>query len=242
MNASSISEKEAEEWLSNFPRLFDLYQRSEKKNPKNYFNFEELFPIAFLGSGAYADIEKVLARLDSAAWEKLRKKALPYVTANDPLRSYQQLFSTLNEARGYVFLADQGYERIEFIEPRPHKTDKPESPDLVARKSESTAILEVKTINESDDCLKPSAPWRHGAVMVPPSLSEKFEDKIDSTIQKARSQLNSYPLRTDRKIVLLVSHFDHGQKTGEHLYLELERFIASRNMKDGIEVYHQAIL
>jgi len=242
MNALSISEREAEEWLANFPRLFDLYQRSEKNDPKNYFNFNELFPIAFLGSAAYADIEKALARLDATAWEKLRKKALPYVTTDDPLRSYQQLFNTLDEARGYIFLADQGYEQIEFIEPELRKKNNPELPDLVARKSDSTAILEVKTINESDDCLKPTAPWRHGAVIVPPSLSEKLEDKIDSTIQKARSQLNSYPLRTDRKIVLLVSHFDHGQKTGGHLYLELEKFIAFRNMKDSVEIYHQAML
>jgi hypothetical protein len=242
MNALSISEVEAEEWLSNFPRLFDLYQHSDKGDSQNYFNFDELFPIALLGSAAYADIEKALARLDAAAWGKLRKKALPYATTDDPLRSYQQLFNTLDEARGYVFLADQGYELIEFIEPGLGKKNNPESPDLFAKKSDSTAILEVKTINESDDCLKPSAPWRHGAVIVPPSLSEKLEDKIDSTIQKACSQLNSFPLRTDRKIVLLVSHFDHGHKTGGHLYLELEKFIASRNMRDGIEVYHLARL
>ena len=93
MNALSISEKEAEEWLSNFPRLFDLYQRSEKNDPKNYFNFEDLFPIAFMGSAAYADIEKVLARLDALAWGKLRKKALPYATTAYPLRSYQRLFN-----------------------------------------------------------------------------------------------------------------------------------------------------
>ena len=105
MNAFSISEKEAEEWLSNFPRLLDLYQQSKKEHPQNYFNFEKLFPIAFLGSAAYADLENALAKLDAAAWEKLCKKTLSYITKDSSLRGYHQLFNGLNEARGYVYLA-----------------------------------------------------------------------------------------------------------------------------------------
>ncbi|MGB7767526.1 MAG: hypothetical protein WBN22_01565 [Verrucomicrobiia bacterium] len=236
---NGIQEKEAEEWLSNFPRLFDLYQQSNKADPKNYFNFKELFPWA---SAAFSDIEKKLAELDTESWKKLLEKALPYVVVDDPLRGYQQLFSALDEARGYIFLVGQGYERIEFIKPNSVKQGIGQSPDLLATKVGSTAILEVKTINESDANLAPNASWRNEAVMVRPNLSEEFKRKVVSTIEQARKQLNSYPPPSERKIVFLVVRFDFGLKTGGHLYVELENFIASQPLIDGIEVYHQATL
>jgi hypothetical protein len=245
MNDKSDSDlrKEAEGWLSsNFPRFFELYQWSNKADPRNYFNFKELFPIAYLGAQSYAQLESYLTKLDSLAWEKLRSKALPFVSADDPSRRYQQLFSTLDEARGYVFLADQGYEDIEFVEPQKRKKGSPPSPDLSAMKAGSTAILEVKTINESDACLAPDAPWRHGTITVSPNLSDEFKSKLLSTIGQARNQLDSYPQPSDRKIVLLVVRFDHGQKTSGHLYVELERFLASQVVNAGVEVYHQATL
>jgi hypothetical protein len=238
--SDSIQLKEAEDWLLSIsPRLFDLYQRSEKDDPKNYFDFKELFPWA---SGSFAQSEKAFARLDTNSWEKLREKALPYVTVDDPLRRYQQLWSALDEARGYVFLADEGYDRIEFIEPKKDKKGSPQSPDLTATKNDSTAILEVKTVNESNDCLGPDAAWRHGAITVRSDLSEEFKGKLVSTIEQARVQLKSHPLPSDRKIVLLVVRLDYGQKTGGHLYIELESFIASLPRKDGIEIYHQIAL
>src|SRR6185369_1149062 len=160
--SDSIQLKEAEDWLfSVCPKGFDLYQRSDKGNPKNYFDFRELCPSA---SGSFALSEKTFARLDAKSWEKLREKALPYVTVDDRLRRYQQLWSALDEARGYVLLADEGYEQIEFIEPKKDKKGNPQSPDLTATKDCSTAVLEVKTVNESNDCLGPDAAWRHGAI------------------------------------------------------------------------------
>ena len=228
--------KDEDLFSSIFPRLFELYQRSNKTDPKNYFNFRELYPCAFV------DTEKTLARLDAESWKMLLGKALPYVAVDDPIRGYQQLWSALDEARGYDYLADHGYERIEFIETKQTKKGGPQSPDLVATKGDSTAILEVKTVNESSENLSPNAPWRHGAITVRPDLAPEFKGKLVSTIERARIQLNSFPDLTDRKIVLPVVRFDHGQKTGGHLYEELEDFIASRSMEKGLEVYHQITL
>ena len=75
-----------------------------------------------------------------------------------------------------------------------------------------------------------------------PDLSEEFKRKVITTIEQAKSQLQSYPHSTDRKIVHLVIRFDYGQKTGGHLYVDLDSFIASQTMKDGVEVYHQITL
>ena len=121
----------------NFPRLLDLYEHSDKTSPKNYFNVNYPLPLA--------EEEKRLARLDSASWQVLRDKAVRHVWFDDPTRRYQQLWNTLDEARGYEFLADQGYERIEFIEPS--KKDGIRAPDLIGRNAGSAAVLEVKTIS-----------------------------------------------------------------------------------------------
>jgi hypothetical protein len=232
-------QKEATDWLSNFPKLFDLYKRSKKDNSDNYFDLKEFFPIAYLGAQAYAELESYLARLDDPAWERLCKKALPYVSVDDPTRRYQQLFSFLDEARGYAFLADEGYTHIEFVEQRGTKKNTPKSPDLFARKQDSTAILEVKTINESDDSLAPDAPWRHVVVTVRAVLSDELKNKLLSTIEEGRNQLESYPHLSDRKIIFLVVRLDHGQKTAGHLYTKLKDFVAAQSMRGGVEVYCQ---
>lgn len=237
MNGQSDSNqrREAGDWLvPHFPRLRDLFEHSDRGNPKNYFNVE--FPLPLMGE------ERRFARLDSVSWEVLREKAAPYVSIDDPLRSYQQLWSTLDEARGYVFLADQGYDRIEFIEPSKSKKSGQQSPDLVGYKAGSTAILEVKTVNESNENLGPNALWRHEAIQVRSNLSPEFKGKLVATIEQARNQLKSYPHPSERKIVLLVVRLDYGQKTGGHLYEELDEFIASLPSKERVEVYHQATL
>ena len=236
MNGSSgsIQLKEGEKWLSNFPRLFDLYQRSQKGNPRNYFNFKELFPIVYVGSEAYADIETVLAKLDEMSWERLSKKALSCITADDPLRRYHQLFNALNEARGYVYLASEGYEQIEFIEDQSRK-----SPDLLAHKANSLAILEVKTVNQSDEDLAEESLRGGEAIVVEPKLSDRFKSRILRSIRDAREQLDTYPNATDKKIVFLFVHMKSTQRTCGESYAELKSVIDDQNT-DGIEVIHQA--
>jgi hypothetical protein len=225
MYAFSISHQEAEEWLSNLPRLHDLYQHSKKDDPKNYFNFEEFFPIAFLGNAAYAEIEKVLTRLDPVAWEKLRKKALSQVTADDPLRRYHQLFNALNEARGYGYLLEDGQTQIEFIEDLTGK-----SPDLLAWKNGAKTLLEVKTLNQSDDDIMNEDSRRNEAIKIDPTLSVGFETRIKRSIRDARKQLDRYS--AERKIVYLFAEMESHQRTCFESYNKLKLFIADQNIND----------
>lgn len=224
----------AAHWLkTNFPRLLDLYEHSDKANSKNYFNVDFPLPLA--------EEEKRLARLDSVSWRVLRNKAAPYVCVDDPARRYQQLWNVLDEARGYVLLAEQGYELISFIEPNKSKKGGKQSPDLIGQKSNSAATLEVKTINESRDNLAEDATWRTEAVAVGRDLSVDFRQKVTATIEHAKSQLDSYPHPVKRKIVLLLIRFDHGQKTGWHLYSELKNFITAQTTSE-IKVYYEALM
>jgi hypothetical protein len=233
--SDSIQGKEAEDWLlSNFPRLFDLCQRSNKDDPKNYFNFKELLPIAYLGAQAYWEIEQVLSRLDSTAWEKLSKKALAGVTADDPTRRYHQLFNALNEARGYAYLEDEGYNAIGFIEDLTGK-----SPDLRAKKNSSIAILEVKTVNQSDEDIKNESLHKNEAIKVSPMLSEKFKARIKRNIRDAQEQLKRYQASATRRVIFLFIHMESSQRTCGESYADLKTFIAGQTTKD-LEIVYQA--
>ncbi|MDB6028302.1 MAG: hypothetical protein JWM68_4525 [Verrucomicrobiales bacterium] len=234
---SNSNEKEALDWLSsNFPRLFDLYQRSNRGDQNNYFNFNDLFPIAYIAAGAFAEIERMLTKLDRESWEKLREKALPYIVKNSPRRGYHQLFNVLNEARGYVWLTDQGYSEVTFLEDRTGK-----SPDLLANNCGSTAILEVKCVNQSDDDINQQVIQEHKTIKVEPKLSENFKTRILRSIRDAREQLDAYQLFADRKIVFLVVRLEFSQTTCGESYIELGRFISAQST-NGAEVFHQPTL
>ena len=237
MNDQSDSDlrKEAEDWLaSNFPKLFDLYQQSNKDHPKNYFNFKELFPIGYLGAPAYREIEQILSRLDSVAWGRLSKKAIACVTADNPTRRYNQLFEAFNEARGYTYLLDDGYAKIEFIEDRTGR-----SPDLLAKKVGSTALLEVKTLNQSDADIRNESLRKNEAIEVGPILSDKFKTRIKRSIRGARMQFERCRHLAGRKIVFLFIEMEASQRTCGESYAQLKSFIANQHT-EGLEVVGQA--
>lgn len=49
-----------------------------------------------------------LQQLSKSSWEILKKKAFDYLTARDGNHGWQQLISTLNEVRGYIYLREIG--------------------------------------------------------------------------------------------------------------------------------------
>src|SRR3990167_1342237 len=90
-------------------------------------------------------IEGQLCNLDEKAWQTFKSKVKSYSTRYDPLRGYSQVVDLLNEVRGYIFLKDQGYENVEFIEEGDGK-----NPDLHATGKSGEALMEVKTLHWSD--------------------------------------------------------------------------------------------
>jgi hypothetical protein len=87
-----------------------------------------------------------LARLHPRAWDGFVEKFHRQLSTQRASDRRRQFWELLNESRGYVWLADHGYSEIEFI-PGARKKKRA---DLIA-KSTRRAILEVKTINRSDD-------------------------------------------------------------------------------------------
>lgn len=131
-------------WADSMPRLHDLYLASERDHPENYFTG---FPAVLRSSqahGAYAGIEETLSRLDENAWIALREKCVPFVTRRSRARGWCQLFDHLNEARGYILLAEMGCSHIRFLQ------EKGPAPDLVGELGHCIVLVEVKSINPSD--------------------------------------------------------------------------------------------
>jgi len=222
------------------PRLYDLYDRSDKKHPDNYFTNFSARRAEILFEKIFKPWEETLGRLDPKAWEQLVTKTLPYVTKKCLRREYTQLFDHLNEARGYVLLADRGYGEISFIDCKyQQKKKQTESPDLLGKSQNSTAILEVKTLNVSEKELDWKECDRFQTRTVT-GLSVEFGKKLCSTIAKAKEQLDMYPKSVDKKIVLLLIRFDMDNILEAHNYTALKNLIKT-NQIDGLEIVHDVI-
>jgi hypothetical protein len=184
--------------------------------------------------------EEILGKLGSKAWEQLIEKTLDSVTKKSPRREYAQLFNFLNEARGYALLVDRGYERISFIDCKCRRKKKQKkSPDLLGESQNSTAILEVKTINVSEKELDWKERDRFQTRTVT-GLSDEFKKKLCLTIDHARKQLDAYPKSVDKKIVLLLIRFDMDNILEARNYTGLQSLIEA-NQIDEVEVVHEVI-
>ena len=219
------------------PRLYDLYDRSDKTHPDNYFANFPARRAEILFEKIFKQWEETLRALDPKAWEQLTEKTLDSGTKKHPRRQYAQLFDFLNEARGYALLVDRGYDQISFIDCKCRQKKK--SPDLLGESQNSTAILEVKTIDISDKELD----WRERdqfQTRTVIGLSDKFREKVCSTIDHARKQLDAYSKSVDKKIVLLLVRFDMDNILEARNYSALQNLIAT-NQISGLEIVHEVI-
>ncbi len=173
---------------SQFPKLYSLFKDSETESEFNYFSviLQRRVLSTSLAQESYLQLEDELSVLSEAAWIQFRQKILPYISKKDPLRHYEQLFNHFNEVKGYVFLSSLGYKRIEFIEE--HNSFR--TPDLIAKDLNNTALMEVKTINNSNKGLVRIRERAAGNVLgfVPDPLFRK----IEKTVRNASEQLLSY--------------------------------------------------
>ena len=244
-------------WAKDFPRLYELYRESEQDSETNYFkDFDSVLTIPPDKSPArssYERLEKELGELDKAAWQELRQKALKCITIKNELRGHNQLFECLNEAKGYLYLNSEGYKEIHFIPKENSKT-----PDLIARRGSSVALLEVKTINESEDELnwislnskeftlywkarleKREPPVQRKLVReVRQGLDDSLKCKIAVKIWEAKCQLLGYDIeKVDRRIVYLAIRLDILTAMNPRNIDELAAYIQQQS-DNQIEVVH----
>jgi hypothetical protein len=179
----------------------------------------------------YLALEQDLAQLDQKGWATLKRKCLKYAGVRSERRGWDQLISTLNEAKGYCLLLRIGFLAPEFVE----EGDLP-TPDVRGARGSEIALVEVKTIHESDAALARKQEFGRGPLTfsaVPADYADMLKKKLSMTIEAAVGQLGS----ADRRIVYLVIHPD-APLTAQHLdeLVASLRAVRPRNVEVVFEV------
>jgi hypothetical protein len=231
-----MQEKEMPEWQKSFPRLYELYCASEMSHPDNYFRDfgKELRSLTAIIH--YERIEKDLNRLSLKPWQQLLEKARPFVTVRDREsdRHWSALFDILNERRGYLFLDDEGYSEIEFLDPSDIG-----APDLFGRGSKGSALVEVKTINKSNEDFQHML--REEVQKEKPELSDFLRCKIHSKISDAAKQLRNCSIKVERMICYLVIREGYELWLGNRANEKIQA-LGKETIRDGIEIVFETIV
>jgi len=146
----------------------------------------------------FLHLESELADLDAAAWAQLKAQVVPLFQKRDPVRGWQAAFDKLNEAKAFGYLARLGCTELAFIPESSIPGRK--TPDLTGRMGSKSVLCEVKTTNPSDD--EANARGRMIARSIKLQLSEASFSKLTSTLEKAKTQIDSFCWDFDaRKVV-----------------------------------------
>lgn len=243
-------------WAEEFPRLYEVYCESEQANAANYFEDFGRVLGSPLAQSAYKKLEVELEQLEDIAWQELKQKAINYVVAKDERRAWSQLFDILNEAKGYLYLKSEGCKKIHFIpECKGSKT-----PDIRAQCGCSIALLDVKTINVSDEeinYLRYNTEHRDNPrlrVFGPESISipmqrirRRIKRRIKDAVEQGRKQLFEYAKRwcpadsPKRMTIYLIIHPD-----AKHIWTQqdidnLSTYVSELQVREQIEIRYSVV-
>ena len=215
--------------MTRLQRISELRDYSINLNsPKAYFRANDDKLTNPSKRQFFVALESELQGLDGEAWKSLKGEALPRLTCPHPTRGWQQLFDTLNEAKGYNHLVRIGCTDIKFI-PRA-TTNKIQTPDLRSFLSAMRVLCEVKTVNVSDNEAKRLATGGVGTTLR--YLEQPFLDKLSSTIGTAATQLLAFDKDlTSRRIVYVVFNFDDRiHEYADDYQQQIETFLAGASL------------
>lgn len=223
-------------WKTHFPKLADLYRSSDMSNSSNYFRNDNVLGALSKPSQTAVELEKELQKLSSIAWTEFKSKALKYVCVTHHQRGHNALFECFNEVKGYISLSSE-YDDIRFI-PEGSTT----APDFIAISKISSALMEVKTINESDQELDYfDIPLQErDALKAEHAVSESLKAKVNTAIRKAEKQLLGYTAHTVyERIIFLVVRLDFQCATPGTRH-DLGRFLKGQS-SSGIKIECQIL-
>jgi hypothetical protein len=214
------------------PRIYEFIDNcKDPLSPNNYFrNFEDTLATNKTPFPYFQYWEEVLQTLDVKSWKILKAKAIKYVAVKDPKRQdWHQLFDALVEARAYKYLYDEGYFNIRFVSIQKDL----KTPDLEAFAGSSRVLCEVKNINRSDKAIG----VQHKSlsiVNVEITLNQRFFDRFESHITKARCQLKTVdPNNEALHIVFINIAFDDPiGYCQENYYNQIDKYLASKPHPD----------
>ncbi len=228
-----------------FPRVYELRDLINDPNSENeYFNnFEDLInqPSQDLRYDYWMTRERGLEKLDQDAWEFLKNKVLPLLSARSPIRGWEQFISLLNEARGFIYLNKIGCSGVKFISDSNLINKK--RPDIEGSLNGVPVLCEVKTLFRSDMAVDIS---NKGEVStIENNLSEEFLNKLKSTIDTADTQIGQYKSERYRnisdvkRVIYMTLNFD--EELGEYnkeYYAQIDRYLMGKYNSEIELVFH----
>ncbi len=216
------------EWQDEYPRLFDLFEASEQCDKDNYFSLMSNLTTRIYGAETYRKWEGILSQLDSIAFNCLVQKAKRAVSIRNDARGWEQLFNSLNEAKGYLYLKEKGYQSIVFVKETTEST-----PDLYAKSDNKSALLEVKTIRKSDVDIPRDRVWQ-GVDIIP----EGLKNKINNDFNKAIEQFNCFGRKVDLSICYFIVSLDLALDMNQSNRDRLAEYIESL-AKPGVQLEYE---
>lgn len=209
-----------------FPLVTELAESVDRTLPGHYFaNFEA----DLASSGArqwYERLEADLGALTEEARLSLVRKCRPYMCTTRGPRGWDQLISTLEERKGYMFLQMLGCDNIRFL---PEGNDP--TPDIAADSVEGPVALEVRTLQRSDEALRHiyiagSGKGQPRFRAVPTRYASALGDKFKRTLDEAALQLAGFGGPASRRIAYLILEADHSIHFGPRM-TQVQSWIAS---------------
>lgn len=225
-------------WKGNFPRHYELFLSSDQGHPDNYFSVLSVRLALENCSPEIKSMEEKFQIINPKAWSQFVGKARPYLIAKDKWGCHDQLWRLFNELQGYFYLEGMGYTNIEFIEEKQGQ----KTPDLGGTSECGNAILEVKTIRESDkmnDYLHCKDPCK-GAKKSIQTISQGLKKKVQEPIENGVKQLNAYPNQGHIKKILLIIFCPDINSASSNVIDQVKKLISnSANKFPGIEIEFQ---
>lgn len=199
---------------------------------ENYFAIYDSPVVAESTEKQFAIWEALLETLDSTSFETFLRKTSGRVAARlkTPDRGWSQLIEAFNEVRGYQHAINLGYSNARLLDEQSMPF-----PDVEAvARTEEKCLLEVKTIQESDEELE----MRGQIQSAKSGLPQRLERAIRRKYSHAITQIEGHPLaREARKICYLIINLDLSTLLAEENKDFLKTFV-ERLQRDNVEIHY----
>jgi hypothetical protein len=214
--------------IERFPRLGMLWDRSKTAAADNYFGIYDS-PTLFPGTEKqFIAWESLLQALDPESLNVFLRKAAGSVTGRtNPDRGWSQLVESMNEVRGYQYAQSLGYTTVRLLDEQGRPL-----PDIEASETDGRCLIEVKTIQESDEELQ----MRGQIQSAQPGLPLRLKRLLKKRYSHATNQIAGHPWADHaRKICYMVINLDLRTLLADENKELLQAFI--QELQTDVEIY-----
>jgi len=216
--------------IDRFPRLGILWNRSNTAADDNYFGIYDSPTLPPGAEKQFVEWEALLESLDTESLEIFLRKATGRVTAGgNTARGWSQLVESMNEIRGYRCAQSLGYTIVRLLNEQAYPL-----PDIGASKADEKCLVEVKTIQESDEDLKLRGLVQAGESGLPLRLQRLLRRRCS----QAARQIAGHPWAGHaRKICYLVINPDLRTLLRKENKEMLRAFLQQLQTETGVEIH-----